>query len=44
LGDEPTQLRRLIDATESRFYRSHEEKEKATKDLQKEKDEVIEKL
>jgi hypothetical protein len=30
LGDEPTQLRRLIDATEARFQRVQEEKEKAT--------------
>jgi hypothetical protein len=30
LGDEPTQLRRLADATEARFQRAQEEKEKAT--------------
>jgi hypothetical protein len=37
-----TQLRRLADATESRFHRAQEEKEKATEALQKEKEEVLE--
>jgi hypothetical protein len=41
LGDEPTQLRRLEDATEARFQRAWEEKEKATKALKKEKYEVL---
>jgi hypothetical protein len=30
LGDEPTQLRRLVDVTEARLRRVQEEKEKAT--------------
>jgi hypothetical protein len=35
------QLRRFFDATKSRFQRAQEENEKATKTLQKEKDEVL---
>jgi hypothetical protein len=41
LGDEPTQLRRLEDATKARFQRSQEEKEKDIEALKKEKDEVL---
>jgi hypothetical protein len=41
LGDEPAQLRRIVDATEAQFQRAQEEKEKATKALKKEKDEVL---
>ena len=44
LGDEPTQLRRLVDATEARLHRVKEEKEKAIEALKKEKEEVLEKL
>jgi chromosome segregation ATPase len=44
LGDEPTQLRRLADATEARLQKVQEEKEKATEALKKEKEEVLEKL
>jgi hypothetical protein len=44
LGDEPTHLRRILDAIEAWFQRAQEEKEKATKSLQKEKDEVLVKL
>jgi hypothetical protein len=33
LGDEPAQLRRLIDAIEARHQKFQEEKEKATKAL-----------
>jgi hypothetical protein len=44
LGDEPTQLRRLVDATEARLQRVQEEKEKATKALKQEKDEALEQL
>jgi len=44
LGDEPTQLRRLIDATEARLHRVQEEKKQATKALKKEKEEALEKL
>jgi hypothetical protein len=44
LGDEPTQLRRLADATEVRLHRAQEEKEQATEALKKEKEEVLEKL
>jgi hypothetical protein len=44
LGDEPTQLRRLADATEARLQKVQEEKEKATKALKQEKEEVLEKL
>jgi hypothetical protein len=44
LGDEPTQLRRLADATEAQLHPVHEEKEKATKSLKKEKEEVLEQL
>jgi hypothetical protein len=35
------QLRRFVDATEARFHRAHEEKEKATEALQKEKYKVL---
>jgi hypothetical protein len=44
LGDEPTQLRRLADATEARLCRVQEEKEQATETLKKEKEEVLEQL
>jgi len=44
LGDEPTQLQRLVDATEARIHWVHEVKEKATEALKKEKEEVLEKL
>jgi predicted nucleic acid-binding Zn-ribbon protein len=44
LGDEPTQLRRLADATETRLRRVQEEKEKATEALRQEKEEALEKL
>ena len=44
LGDEPTQLQRLVDAIEARIHRVHEVKEKATEALKKEKEEVLEKL
>jgi hypothetical protein len=41
LGDEPSKLRILADAKDARFHRDQEEKEKATKSLQKEKDKVL---
>jgi hypothetical protein len=41
LGDEPAQLRRLVDATEARFQRAQEEKENATEALRKEKDKFL---
>jgi hypothetical protein len=44
LGDEPTQLRRLADATEARLRRVQEEKEQATEALKQEKEEALEKL
>jgi hypothetical protein len=44
LGDEPTQLRRLADATEAHLHRAQEEKEQATEALKQEKEEVLEKL
>jgi hypothetical protein len=44
LGDEPTQLRRLADATEARLHRVQEEKEQATEALKQEKEEALEKL
>jgi hypothetical protein len=44
LGDEPTQLRRLADATEARLHRAQEEKEQATEALKQEKEEALEKL
>jgi hypothetical protein len=44
LGDEPTQLRRLADATETRLRRVQEEKEQATEALRQEKEEALEKL
>jgi hypothetical protein len=44
LGDEPAQFRRIVDAQESWFQRAQEVKEKATKALKKEKDEVLVKL
>jgi hypothetical protein len=44
LGDEPAQLRRLVDATEAQLHRVQEEKEKATEALKREKEEVLEKL
>jgi hypothetical protein len=37
LGDEPSQLRRLVDATRARLQKVQEEKEKATKALKQEK-------
>jgi hypothetical protein len=42
LGDEPTQLHRIDDATEARLRRAQEEKEQATVALKKEQEEVIE--
>jgi hypothetical protein len=42
LGDEPTQLRRLADATEARLQKVQEEKEQATEALKKEKEEILE--
>jgi aspartyl/asparaginyl-tRNA synthetase len=42
--DEPTQLRRLVDATEAQLRKVQEEKEKDTESLKKEKEEVLEKL
>jgi hypothetical protein len=44
LGDEPAQLRILVDATEAQLQKVQEEEEKATKSLNKEKEEVLEKL
>jgi hypothetical protein len=44
LVDEPTQLRRITDETEARFHRAHEEKEKATEALKREKYEVLAQL
>jgi hypothetical protein len=44
LGDEPTQLRRLADATEARLHRAQEEKEQATEAMKQEKEEALEKL
>jgi hypothetical protein len=44
LGDDPTQLRRLADAIETRLRRVQEEKEKATEALKKEKEDSLEKL
>jgi hypothetical protein len=35
LGDEPTQLQRLVDATETRLSRVQEEKERTTEALKK---------
>jgi hypothetical protein len=43
LGDEPTQLRRLEDATETQLHQAQEEKEKDTEAMKEEK-EVIKKL
>jgi hypothetical protein len=44
LGDKPAQLQRLADATEARLHQVHEEKEKDTKALKQENEEVLEKL
>jgi hypothetical protein len=44
LGDKPAQLTRLADATEARFQRVQEEKEKAIEALKKEKDKVLAQL
>jgi hypothetical protein len=44
LGDEPTQLIRLADATETRLQRIQEEKEKSIEALKQEKDEALEQL
>jgi hypothetical protein len=44
LGDEPTQLRILADATEARLQKFQEEKEKVIEALNQEKEEVLEKL
>jgi hypothetical protein len=44
LGDEPTQLRRIEDATEACLHRVHEEKEQATEALKQEKEEALEQL
>jgi chromosome segregation ATPase len=42
LGDEPTQLRRIVDATEARLRRAQEEKEQATVALKQAQEEVVE--
>jgi hypothetical protein len=42
LGDEPTQLHRLVDATEACLFHAQEETEQATVALKQEKKEVIE--
>jgi hypothetical protein len=42
LGDEPTQLRRIADATEAHLRRAQEEKEQATVALKQAQEEVIE--
>jgi hypothetical protein len=44
LGDEPTQLRRLVDAIEARLCQAQEEKEHDTKSMKQEKEEALEKL
>jgi formate-dependent nitrite reductase cytochrome c552 subunit len=44
LGDEPDQLRILVDATYARIQKFQEKKEKATEALKKEKEEVLEQL
>jgi hypothetical protein len=44
LGDEPTQLHILADATETRFHRVKEEKEKEKEALRQEKEDALEKL
>jgi hypothetical protein len=44
LGYDPTQLRRLVDATEVRHRRAQEEEEQATEALKQEKEEALEKL
>jgi len=44
LGDEPTQLQRLANATEVWLRRAQEEKEQATEALKKEKEEVLEEI
>jgi hypothetical protein len=44
LGDEPTQLCRLLDATESLLCRVQEEKEQATEALKQEKEEALDQL
>jgi hypothetical protein len=42
LGDEPTQLRRLVDATEAHLCCAQEEMEQATMALKKAQQEAIE--
>jgi hypothetical protein len=42
LGDEPAQLRQIVDATKSHLRRVQEEKEQATKALKQEQEETIE--
>jgi DNA anti-recombination protein RmuC len=42
LGGEPTQLRKIIDATKAHLRHMWEEKEQATVALEKEQDEIIE--
>jgi hypothetical protein len=44
LGDEPTQLRRLADATEAWLHRVQKEKKQATEALKQEKEEVLERM
>jgi hypothetical protein len=44
LGDDPTQLRRCVDAVEARLQKFQEEKEKAIESLKQEKEEVLEQL
>jgi hypothetical protein len=43
LGDEPTQLHRIADATEAHLSHAQEEKEQATVAMKKAQEEVIEK-
>jgi hypothetical protein len=43
LGDEPTQLRRIADATEAHLRRMQEEKEQASVALKQAQEEIIEK-
>jgi hypothetical protein len=42
LGDEPAQLRRIVDATEAHLHRVQEEKEQAIVALKQAQEEVIE--
>jgi hypothetical protein len=42
LGDEPTQICKIADATKARLHRAHEEKEQATVTMKQAQEEVIE--